>query len=219
MKLIGLVPEANSQQLKASWKAFCSVENPPAAKDKEALKNIDELAVNIHSFEHYEPDTEYLPLAGIICIALKDAGAELGFFNNILKDMGAETILRAAGRRHWNFEKTWKDGESSPGLNRITFVKRKADITREDFSKMWNQHAPLAKEHHPGISRYTQNVILEDSFPFDGIAELHFNSFSDFQERMYKDESSQKIIYQDIERFLDIPAGNRMFAKQHILIS
>lgn len=52
---------------------------------------------------------------------------------------------------------------------------RRDDMSREDFRRWWLQeHAPLARTL-PGVRRIRFNV-LDEGAPFDGIAELWFDS-------------------------------------------
>lgn len=51
-------------------------------------------------------------------------------------------------------------------------------MSREDFRRWWiDEHAPLARTL-PGVRRIRFNV-LDDDAPFDGIAELWFDSAED----------------------------------------
>ncbi|MGA0011238.1 MAG: EthD family reductase [Candidatus Nanopelagicales bacterium] len=52
---------------------------------------------------------------------------------------------------------------------------RREDMSRDDFRQWWiDEHAPLARTL-PGVRRIRFNVLDEDA-PFDGIAELWFDS-------------------------------------------
>jgi uncharacterized protein (TIGR02118 family) len=52
---------------------------------------------------------------------------------------------------------------------------RREDMSRDDFQQWWiDEHAPLARTL-PGVRRIRFNVLDEDA-PFDGIAELWFDS-------------------------------------------
>lgn len=52
---------------------------------------------------------------------------------------------------------------------------RRDDMSREDFRRWWiEEHAPLARSL-PGVRRIRFNVLDEEA-PFDGIAELWFDS-------------------------------------------
>lgn len=52
---------------------------------------------------------------------------------------------------------------------------RREDMSRDDFRRWWiDEHAPLARTL-PGVRRIRFNV-LDDDAPFDGIAELWFDS-------------------------------------------
>jgi uncharacterized protein (TIGR02118 family) len=104
-------------------------------------------------------------------------------------------------------------------LTRIAFVRRAAGLTREEFADHWTTvHAPLAREHHPVLVRYVQNIVIEPitagAPEVDGIAELGFRSLKDVNQRMYDSPAGAQIIRRDIQRFLDVPAGWRMLAQR-----
>ena len=103
-------------------------------------------------------------------------------------------------------------------VTRISFVKRAAGLSHEEFAHHWTTvHAPLARLHHPGLARYVQNVVLEKLTPdapdVDGIAELGFASLEDFRERMYDSADGREIIAADVRQFIDVAAGWRMLAR------
>jgi uncharacterized protein (TIGR02118 family) len=69
-------------------------------------------------------------------------------------------------------------------LKRISTLKRRPDITEEDFRREWKVHADYVRKM-PGVSGYRQNVIVArelvkgkpcgyDELPIDGIVELWF---------------------------------------------
>ena len=71
-------------------------------------------------------------------------------------------------------------------LKRISTLKRRADITEDDFRREWKVHGELVRRM-PGVSGYRQNVVVSrerekgvpcgyDSLPIDGIVELWFES-------------------------------------------
>ncbi len=127
-------------------------------------------------------------------------------------------------RVQWDYERDWPDGTSSPGVKRLSFVRRVPAIDHDEFARHWSeQHAPLARVHHPGIWRYVQNVVVEpltDRTPeLDGVAELHFRTYADLQHRMYDSDEGKEIIRADVRRFLDAPAGWRMLAVERIVRS
>lgn len=216
MKLIGLVAPANSQKL--SDLADFSV-----AKDFDL--GIEKLTINIAAPKYDEKNTA-IGLAGAICVSTSDETKVAGL-KDFLRDAKAEVIFSVEERCYWDLKK-----EDSASINQMTFVCRLSEITHQEFSKRWDQHAPIAKEHHPGIARYTQNVIhqregkfsdpdLAASFEkeFDGVAELFFHSMQDMADGMRKDETSTEIVYADINRFLDLEAGTRIFAKQYLRVA
>jgi len=103
-------------------------------------------------------------------------------------------------------------------VSRVSFVRRAAGLTREQFADHWtNVHAPLARKHHPVLVHYVQNIVVEKLTPdapeVDGIAELGFRSMHDVHQRNYDSPAGAEIIRRDIQRFLDVPAGWRMLAR------
>lgn len=127
-------------------------------------------------------------------------------------------------RVQWDYERDWQDGTPSPGVKRMSFVRRVPAIDHGEFARHWSEeHAPLARVHHPGIWRYVQNVVVEpltdDTPGLDGVAELHFRTYDDLQHRMYDSDEGKETIRADVRRFLDAPAGWRMLAVERIVRS
>lgn len=69
-------------------------------------------------------------------------------------------------------------------LKRISTLKRRPDITEEDFRREWRVHADYVRKM-PGVSGYRQNVVVArelvkgepcgyEGLPIDGIVELWF---------------------------------------------
>ena len=71
-------------------------------------------------------------------------------------------------------------------LKRISTLKRRTDVSEDDFRREWIVHRDLVRKM-PGISAYRQNVVLSrewvkgtpcdyQALPIDGIVELWFES-------------------------------------------
>lgn len=71
-------------------------------------------------------------------------------------------------------------------LKRISILKRRMDITEEDFRREWIHHRSLVLKM-PGVCGYRQNVVVArelvkgepcsyEDFPIDGLVELWFES-------------------------------------------
>lgn len=71
-------------------------------------------------------------------------------------------------------------------LKRISTLRRRADISEDDFRREWRVHAELVRTM-PGVNGYRQNVVTArervkgqpcgyDELPIDGIVELWFES-------------------------------------------
>jgi uncharacterized protein (TIGR02118 family) len=123
-----------------------------------------------------------------------------------------------------DYERDWPDGQVSPGLHRIVFVRRAPALTREQMAAHWaDRHAPLVRRHHPGFRQYAQNVVVEpvtaDAPEVDGIAEMHFRSAADLRDRFYDSDEGRAVIAADVERFLDRGRGWRILAEEHWVLT
>lgn len=75
------------------------------------------------------------------------------------------------------YEKTWADGEKTPGVCLLTLFKQKKKIDYKTFLHRWhNSHTPLSLKIHP-LWHYNRNVVeeklSEDSNGWQGIVEEH----------------------------------------------
>jgi uncharacterized protein (TIGR02118 family) len=107
-----------------------------------------------------------------------------------------------------DYERTWPAAAQSPGFKMIAFLHRRPDLTHDEFSQHWRErHGPLAVARQPGFWRYVQNHVvasLTDGSPkWDGIGEIHFRTLVDALTRSYDSEEAQRLIWEDVERFLD----------------
>src|SRR5947209_15374564 len=95
------------------------------------------------------------------------------------------------------------DGPASDGPIMFVFFARRRDMTADQFRSHWrDQHAPQARRHHVGMSRYVQHVVVDGTDEnVDGIAELHFASTTDLTDRFYASEESVGVIAEDVAKF------------------
>jgi len=64
-----------------------------------------------------------------------------------------ESVPRAYGKN-----RTWPDGERSPGLSIVTVFDKKAGLADDDFFRIWHaEHTPMSFEIHP-IWLYVRNA-------------------------------------------------------------
>lgn len=85
------------------------------------------------------------------------------------------------------YDKTWPDGEQSPGVTLLTLMKKNCKLDQEAFIQEWyGKHTPLAMKIHP-LWNYTRNLVLSSldqqdyqlkQHSLDGIVEEHFKKSS-----------------------------------------
>lgn len=65
----------------------------------------------------------------------------------------------------------------------VAVIRKKPEHTREEFLHFWNVEHPQLVRKLPGIRRYRQNPAIEHrkDWPFDGMAELWFDSMQDIK--------------------------------------
>lgn len=98
-------------------------------------------------------------------------------------------------------------GLRSPGVKMICPVRRREGMSHAEFVEHWlGRHAPLALEHHPGLSRYVINVVDErlsaGGADWDGVAELNFASAADLQRGLFASRQGELLIREDMQRFI-----------------
>ena len=109
-----------------------------------------------------------------------------------------------------DYQKSWPDGECSPGAKQITLLRRKPGLSDEQFRHCWHDiHTPLAMEIHP-LWRYSRNVVLSAITPgapdYEGIVELHIRDKATLLDPMKFFGSPQNIqrIAADVTQWIDM---------------
>jgi len=109
-------------------------------------------------------------------------------------------------------------------IKMIYCIRRKPEMGKKDFLDYWHtSHAALVKKNAPAlrIKRYIQNPILDDplneaittikghSAPYDGVAELWWDSIEDLQAAASTSEGgvAQTELFEDEQKFIDFPAS------------
>ena len=116
---------------------------------------------------------------------------------------------------------TGADSERTPGIKLLYLIHRAEGLSRAQFAVHWlHRHGPLALEHHPGMCRYVQNPVLQaltpDAPPLDGIAELHFATEQDLQQRLYDSPEGRALIGADVARFIARGSGGGYAVSEYV---
>jgi len=113
--------------------------------------------------------------------------------------------VRKGGDRPGPYEEA--SPAASPGAKLLLCLKRKPEISHEEFVAYWlERHAPLVLEHGARVSKYVQNVIDQrlspDAPDYDGFAELHFATDEDFQAQMAGHGQGPNPVQDDTAKFV-----------------
>jgi len=119
---------------------------------------------------------------------------------------------------------------------KLTFcLRRRRDMTLEAFQRYWREtHAPLVAEHAEvlGIRRYVQVHTtdlpgLHSSLqarnggapePYDGVAELWFESLDTLGGDNPAKQQAAAELLADERNFIDLPNSPMWFAQEHVVV-
>ncbi len=119
---------------------------------------------------------------------------------------------------------------------KLTFcLRRQAHLTREEFQEYWlNTHGPLIQSHAKAMNvrRYVQLHTANDPMndflrktrgtlePFDGLAELWWDSREDFEAAFTTPEgkAAGREILEDEKKFLDTARSAVWIGEEHVLV-
>ncbi len=149
-------------------------------------------------------------IAALVSAELPDATSARAFAAGLTPSGCHHAVYRVTEAIPVDYTRTWALGGPSPGLKQVTFLRRKAGMTYDEFIAYWHgTHTPLAIEIHP-LFRYVRNVVeealTEGAPPFEGIVELHFRALEDVTDvlRFYGgDKRNVKRIAEDVRNFID----------------
>jgi hypothetical protein len=128
-----------------------------------------------------------------------------------------------------SYEKTWEDGQPTPGSCLLTLFHRKPGIDYDNFIHRWhNGHTPLSLKRHP-LWNYNRNVVLqtisENPTWFDGIVEEQtqtraelLNPFKFFGNPL-EILQNMMAVYTDTKSFLDYKRIETYLAMEYHIFS
>jgi hypothetical protein len=113
-------------------------------------------------------------------------------------------------------ERVLFDHPASPGgWRRFGTHVRRSGIGRDTFIQDWTiGHAALVRRHHPGVAKYTQDVVLSaapGAPVLDGIYEADFPTRESYVERLYDSPEGERLIEADNARFVEGRLTERYF--------
>ena len=99
------------------------------------------------------------------------------------------------------------------------WLRKNEDSTTEEFADHWlNVHAPIARDGYQHLRGYVVNVVTgagrDNEVPFDGIAELTWDSREDFVADMKSEAAAAGA--EDLKTFTS--AIGMLFVDQHMVV-
>ena len=75
--------------------------------------------------------------------------------------------------------------------------------------------------HHVGLWNYTQHVVRRAYTPgglaTDGIAELHFRTRDDFENKFFDSDAGRDVIMADVDRFMDMRRSTASLMTEYVM--
>ena len=190
------------------------------AKPALEVEGVVDLTVNLAAADQgiyaREPDADGLTANadGFVVLGLDQAHDldDLPLRDDLYRLARRVDVWRVRSDHPKSYARTWPDGTEAPGVKLVSFMRRAEGLNHEQFVRHWSeQHTPLALEHHPGLWNYTQLVVRRAYTPggrdIDGIAELHFASRDDFDNRFFDSDDGRQVIMDDVARFMARPGS------------
>ena len=120
-------------------------------------------------------------------------------------------------------DRTWSDGERSPGVTMIALIRRPARLTHEQFIEHWHgSHTPKSLEIHP-LKSYIRNVVARPLTPgapdYQGIVPEGLESVEHFfdPKLLYGSKANQQLMVEDMAAFLDVDQVHWTITSEYIL--
>jgi hypothetical protein len=126
-------------------------------------------------------------------------------------------------------QRTWRDGERSPGIKQLTMFDRRPDIDDAQFFSRWHgSHTPLTFDVHP-VCLYVRHAVArpvtEGAPRWRGIVEEGFRTVDDLTDPMRyfsagsKEELERNVrrVLDDVSTFLDLESVESYAMAEHIL--
>ncbi len=115
-----------------------------------------------------------------------------------------------------------------PTMKRYVFVKRRDDVSFEDFKRYWlEQHSRIVQmiaEKNPSVKKILAIFPVDstEELPWDGIAEIYFDPSTDleFNRQPLNDEFREVIarLLEDEEHFIDHSVPHvRVHAEEYLI--
>ena len=187
-----------------------------------------------------DPDVDMSAVVGVS--ARERVGATVGLWLDSLDDRGPyEAVLGRAAHRVAGYlvtesvplayeQRTWPDGERSPGVKQVTMFDKRSDIDDAQFFARWHgSHTPLTFEVHP-VCLYVRHAVAravtDGAPPWRGIVEEGLREVEDLTDPMRyfsaggsRDalEHNVKRVMEDVSTFLDLESVESYPTAEYIL--
>jgi hypothetical protein len=126
------------------------------------------------------------------------------------------------------YEKSWSDGETTPGICLMTLFRRKNELATETFLDRWhNSHTPLSLRIHP-LWNYSRNVVMSSeagSDFFEGLVEEHMRTDAELLNpfRFFGNPlvivARMISVLKDTKSFIDYPSMETYMARETVVKS
>jgi hypothetical protein len=146
----------------------------------------------------------------------------------LLKTEGSSGAFTVEEALPVTYDKTWPNGEQTPGACLLTLFHRKPGIDYDTFINRWHYgHTPLSLKLHP-LWNYNRNVVLQkiSDHPawYDGIVEEQTRTRSEllnpfrFFGNALEITGNMIAVYKDVRSFLDYKRIETYLATEYHIV-
>jgi hypothetical protein len=147
-----------------------------------------------------------------------------GPVKDLQQEQGFTGAYRVTEELPVHYQKTWPDGQTTPGACLLTLFNRKKGLDYATFIQRWHySHTPLSLKIHP-LWNYSRNVVEEilsqNSTPFEGIVEEQMREDRDLINpfRFFGNPliilPRMLSVYRDTKSFIDYSGIETYFARE-----
>lgn len=198
------------------------------------LRDVAPSRLKLSLTERENPSAPYLPLRKDNLVMVSAWGeVDVAAFHRALAEF-TESRTEVFGYRvresyPLHYEKTWKDGERSPGTVLLTLLAKRRSLSYEAFMYEWHgRHTPKAMRIHPMWS-YARNVVeanTDANAPdIEGVVEEHYRDLRDVTNPMRMFGGPWRFLPQMVEvalhanHFLDLSRTQNYLLSEYHLVS
>lgn len=176
------------------------------------------------------PRADGAVVAAVISMQLTDVSVATSITALLKQEVNFVASYQVNNSLPLDYEKTWPDGDVSPGVVSMSFFQRKSGLDTKAFKDYWFcSHTPFALEVHP-LWRYERNPVvmaISNNAPgYDGIVPLHMQTDTELEDfsKFFGADGNWAVanalrIQADVSHFIDLDKIEATAMREYVMRS